>query len=129
MVRTDFTSDDVWQQICTEALQENEDGFRAYVQPVSDPTLEGAAWDVVQAAAPVSEEGPAVLFIVDAVTVATQDHPILVVGLAFDKAKPPFRCVPAKLSSVENNLNICNMDWEEFAAGADEDGVFRGFAA
>jgi hypothetical protein len=25
-----------------------------------------------------------------------------------------------------NNLNIANMDWQEFAAAVDEDGVFRG---
>jgi hypothetical protein len=28
---------------------------------------------------------------------------------------------------VENNLNISNMDWEEFASQAGDDGVFRGF--
>jgi hypothetical protein len=28
---------------------------------------------------------------------------------------------------VENNLNISNMDWEEFASEVSDDGVFRGF--
>jgi hypothetical protein len=28
---------------------------------------------------------------------------------------------------VENNLNIANMDWEELAGAADDDGVSRGF--
>jgi len=31
------------------------------------------------------------------------------------------------LWGVENNLNISNMDWEEFASAVDEGGVFRGF--
>jgi hypothetical protein len=32
-----------------------------------------------------------------------------------------------ELSSVENNLSISNMDFDDFAAAADEHGVFRGF--
>jgi hypothetical protein len=31
------------------------------------------------------------------------------------------------LWGVENNLNIANMGWEEFADAVDEDGTFRGF--
>jgi hypothetical protein len=29
--------------------------------------------------------------------------------------------------SVENNLNIANMDWADFLSCADENGIFRGF--
>jgi hypothetical protein len=29
--------------------------------------------------------------------------------------------------SVENNLSISNMDFEEFAASADKNGIHRGF--
>jgi hypothetical protein len=28
LVRTDFTSDEVWQQVAGEAMRENEDAFR-----------------------------------------------------------------------------------------------------
>jgi hypothetical protein len=31
------------------------------------------------------------------------------------------------LWSIENNISLGNMDWEEFAEAADYDGVFRGF--
>jgi uncharacterized protein DUF6924 len=31
------------------------------------------------------------------------------------------------LRCVDNNLNISNTDWEDFAGAAGEDGVFRGF--
>ena len=41
--------------------------------------------------------------------------------------KPPFRRIPSELWSIDNNLNIANMDWENFAATVDEGGVFRGF--
>jgi hypothetical protein len=36
--------------------------------------------------------------------------------------------IPAELWSVEINLAIANMDFEEFAENTDADGVLRGFA-
>jgi uncharacterized protein DUF6924 len=35
--------------------------------------------------------------------------------------------VPSELWSVDNNLNIANMDWEDFADTLDLSGIFRGF--
>jgi hypothetical protein len=31
------------------------------------------------------------------------------------------------IQSIQNNLSIANMDFEEFANSVDDDGVFRGF--
>ena len=138
LVRTDFTDDDAWNQVREEATRDyGPDGFRAYVEPVSDPQWAGATWESVKAAAPVSDEGPCVLFIADSVTFASPEHPILVVDLD-DKilsleefpeiaGRTPFRCIPPELWSVDNNLSISNMDWEEFAREVGDDGVFRGF--
>lgn len=33
----------------------------------------------------------------------------------------------AHLWSVENNLNLGNMDWRDFANATDGNGIFRGF--
>ncbi|WP_375154248.1 hypothetical protein [Paenarthrobacter sp. CM16] len=33
-----------------------------------------------------------------------------------------------ELGNVENNLNIANMDWEDFAGRTDDDGAFQGFS-
>jgi len=44
LVRTDFTRDHVWQQLCDQAQQENGDGFRAYIEPVSAPEFDHASW-------------------------------------------------------------------------------------
>jgi hypothetical protein len=139
LVRTDFTSDDIWQQVADEAVRENEDGFRAYAEPVSDPAFDRASWETVKAAVPANSDGDdaSVLFIADSISLSSPDHPILVVDLT-DKylsvaefpeiaGRTPFRCIPSELWSVDNNLNIANMDWEEFAGAAGEDGVFRGF--
>ena len=37
------------------------------------------------------------------------------------------RAEPFAGSSVQNNLSLGNMDWEEFAEWTDPDGVFRRF--
>jgi hypothetical protein len=138
LVRTDFTDDDAWDQVRAEATREyGPDGFQANVEPVSDLQWAGATWESVKAAAPVDDDGPSVLFIADNITVASPEHPILVVDLD-DKilsvaefpeiaGRTPFRCIPSELWGVENNLSISNMDWEEFASEVGDDGVFRGF--
>ena len=40
-----------------------------------------------------------------------------------------FRVVPRAVWSVENNLSIGNLDFADFLASLDADGVFRGFPA
>ena len=136
-MRTDFTSDSTWQQVADEATRENDDGFQADAEPVSDPAFDRAGWETVKAAVPASTDGASVLFVVDSITLSSPDHPILVVDLSdtflsvaeFPEivGRTPFRCIPSQLWSVDNNLNIANMDWEDFAEAAGEDGVFRGF--
>ncbi|MEU1486412.1 hypothetical protein [Streptomyces sp. NPDC005752] len=37
------------------------------------------------------------------------------------------RVTAAELWSIENNIYLGNMDWEDFVAAAGDDGVFRGF--
>jgi hypothetical protein len=37
------------------------------------------------------------------------------------------RVVAMALWAVELNISLANMDWEDFEAAADDDGVFRGF--
>ncbi|MFC5219718.1 DUF6924 domain-containing protein [Streptomyces coerulescens] len=37
------------------------------------------------------------------------------------------RVIAEELWSIENNISLANMDWEEFVDAADDDGVFRGF--
>jgi hypothetical protein len=52
LVRTDFTSDDAWQQVSDEAQREHEDAFHAHLEPVSDPAFDHARWDQIKAAVP-----------------------------------------------------------------------------
>jgi hypothetical protein len=54
LVRTDFTSDDAWQQVSDEAQRETADRFRAYVEPVGDPAFDRVPWEAVKAAVPAT---------------------------------------------------------------------------
>ena len=131
LVRTDFSSEEAWLRLTEEALAEYDSGFgdvfQADVEPISDPAFSGATWQVVRAAVPADDEGASVMFIADATTFASPDHPILAVDLLDDPANTPFRCIPPELWSVTANINIANMDWHDFTDAADSDGVFRGF--
>jgi hypothetical protein len=126
LVRTDFDSEAVWQQVKAEAQAENTDGFRAFIEPISNWAFDAASWQAVRTSVPTRADGAAVLFVADQSTMALPEHPILVVDLLGGDGGPPFRCIPAELWAVENNLNIANMSWEEFANELDEDGVYRG---
>lgn len=70
--------------------------------------------------------GVAVLFAADEVTLTAEDHPVVVIDILEERT--PFRCIAPELWSVENNLNLSNMDWEEFSNAVEADGVHRGFA-
>jgi hypothetical protein len=127
LVRTDFSDDRLWQVVCDDALKENEDGFRAFAQPFSDPMFDGATWESVRSALLSRGDHPPVLFIADRTTLRSVEHPILVVPMDGDGEKAPFRCLPPELWNVDNNLMLANLDWDDFASRVAEDGVFRGF--
>jgi hypothetical protein len=125
LVRTDFTDSAAWQRVRSAVRTESVDGFLAYLTIVDDRVFDGASSEDLREAAVVGENHPPVLFIVDHAALGA-GHPIQVVNLR-GKSRPSFRCIARELWSVENNLSIANMDWEEFADRADTDGVFRGF--
>jgi hypothetical protein len=96
LVRTEFSSDNAWRAMCDEAVREYEDGFRACLEPVSDSAFDGVPWEAVREAVPPADHGAAVLFIADSTTLASPDHPVLVVDLLDDGLRP-FRCIPPEL--------------------------------
>jgi hypothetical protein len=53
-------------------------------------------------------------------------HSLLPVDL-FEGSGNEFRGLLSTIQSIENNQFIANMDSEESAAAADEDGIFREF--
>lgn len=126
LVRTTFADERAWLDVVSVVLTENDDGFRAYVEVVDDPVWENVDLDRLREAVLAAENQAAVLFVVDQAALGT-DYPILVVDLD-EVSHEPFRCVAHELWGIDNNLNLANMDWEDFAGNADPDSIFRGFA-
>jgi hypothetical protein len=129
VLRTHFVDDALWERLKAEIASPTEEGFLATVEFVDDRRFDGMGEGDVIDGLPGSYPGTyphPVLFVVDAVTAGSPDHPILVID-AHDQPKPPFRSTPRGIQSIENNLSIANMDFEEFAAAVDLDGIFRGF--
>jgi Domain of unknown function (DUF6924) len=126
VLRTDFSDPAAWESL-RKAVQEPEKefGFLANLDLVSDPEYRDLTTEQVLALIPEASNR-SFLFIVDRTTLSRPDQPILVVDL-FEQRGRSFRVVPSEMWSVENNLSIANMDFEEFADSVDADGVFRGF--
>ncbi|MGC4787247.1 DUF6924 domain-containing protein [Micromonospora sp. DT178] len=78
VIRADFSDDALWAQLQQEISKETEEGFGANVEFVEDPRL--AAFDVsalvrsFPRAYPHEYNHP-VVFVVDAVTVSSPEHP------------------------------------------------------
>jgi hypothetical protein len=125
VLRTDFSDDDAWDAVCTAIQAPYEEGFKAYVDCVSDPAYAGMTVEQLVALAPKGGD-LRFAFLVDRVTLISPEQPVLVVDL-YDEPGQSFRVIPREMWGVENNLSLANMDYCEFAASVDPDGVFRGF--
>lgn len=126
LVRTWFGDDGAWDSLLTEVQTPTAEGFLANVTPVDDPAFAGLDAEGLKKQEH-QPSGASVSFLADKTTLTDPEHPILAVRVFPSLADhPPFRVVSAALYSVENNLNLSNMDWEDFTR-ATEDGVFRGF--
>jgi hypothetical protein len=143
VIRTDFSDDQQWAAIkALISAPQRESGreYYAYVRFVgSDAYRDKLPQDLVHS---LPDNYPyKFCFVVDRKCTENPEHPVLVVG--FDPRdlksykRPPrstpadeiatFRALPNQIQSIENNLSIANMDFEEFASHVDADGVFRDF--
>ncbi|MGI5521462.1 DUF6924 domain-containing protein [Micromonospora sp. CA-259024] len=138
MIRTDFSHDGEWTRLMAAVVEpQTEDEFEADVEFVDDKAFEGVTAAQLRQLVP-ADSRESFAFLADSQTFAHPDRPILVVQLqdweedAEEQVGEPgddttFRVIPSEMHSVENNLSLANMDWEEFADAVDDDGVFRGF--
>jgi len=124
VLRTDFSDESAWKSLCA-AIEEPVGDFRAYVDFVSDREFDGLEGEQLLSA--LSENSDrSFAFIVDDGAISGADHPILVMDL-FDTPGRTFRVIPSQIQTVQNNLSIANMGFEEFADAVGDDGIFRGF--
>ena len=125
LLRTDFGDDVEWTALCEAVRRPSTEGFRANLDCVSDPSCDGLTVDALVTLAAGAHDCFFV-FVADHTTFSNPEHPILVVDVREHPGRT-FRVIPREMWSVENNLSLANMDYEEFAENVDPDGVFRGF--
>jgi hypothetical protein len=125
VVRADFADDSAWRRV-VELLEQPVEGFAAGLHFVDDPAYRDVTPSSLLDHA--SGQDLSFAFLADAETMAGTEHTLVVVDL-FDEPGRSFRVIPAEVAPVQNNLEIANMDFHEFADSVDPDGVFRGFAA
>jgi hypothetical protein len=127
VLRTDFSDDGTWEMVCEQIRRSQCEGFVERYTCVSDP-----AWaDFGEDRMLDFEAPPHFYLVVDRVTIHHEEHPVLAVDLnpysETPRDKRTFRLVPSQATSFACNLNIANMDFDDFAESADADGIFRGF--
>lgn len=124
LVRTAKGERGRWPELVDVVRSVNEDGFRPYVFEVDERRWWGKSVELLLRAMPPTEAS--VLFVVDDHALKDADFAVQVVDLLGHRDS--FRCIARELWSVDNNLNVSNMDWKEFAQAVDEDGIYRGLS-
>ena len=125
LIRTDFSDQGAWKTLATEASEPCAP-FIFTMEIVDDRANSGATVEQLMGALP--EDYPLSFMVVaDSISISQPDHPLLVVDLLEERGRQ-FRTVAAQVASIDNNLSIANMGFEEFAGAVDEGGVFRGFS-
>ena len=117
LVRTDFSAKAAWRDVVDAVNREWEDGFRAYVSIIDDPHFDG--WTIERLLAAPRAKRQAILLVADAKTMTHAERLVLCVGLI--GSGKPFRVILPELWSVENNLSLANMDYEDFTSATDGD--------
>jgi hypothetical protein len=126
LIRTDFSDDAAWERLCAEMQQVRTPyGFRAMIECIADRACQGLNPAAVLALLPPDAARLFVL-IADARTFSDTEQPVLVVDLQEQPGRS-FRVIPAEAWSVENNLRIAHLGFDEFLAVCDPQGVYRGF--
>jgi hypothetical protein len=128
VIRTDFDNQQAWDTICgliRAPVHDGDNTFYAYVDFVENVQCRnGSVADLLQALP--HDYKHSFLFVVDGEALSRTGFPLLVVDLIESRGRT-FRTIPAQVQSIENDLSIANMGFEEFADAVDPDGVFRGF--
>jgi uncharacterized protein DUF6924 len=126
LLRSDYSDDSAWNELCRLVEAPSEDDFRASLTFVEDPELDGKSAAELMA---IVDRGDyqSFFFVADQQAIHGREHSVLVVDLA-DQRGRTFRVIPSEMWSVENNLSLANMDFDEFADNVDSEGVFRGFS-
>ncbi|MFI5689985.1 DUF6924 domain-containing protein [Streptomyces sp. NPDC051636] len=148
IIRTDFTDEAAWREMTAELERSSHyDGDPADSYDVVDaPELDGADTDAILAAISEPWGQLSVVFVADSTTMRADHHALLAVTTMtredFDDDEDEdyeamvefgreFRTVPRGVHSIHANLELANMDFQDYSSSAHEDseGVFRSFSS
>ncbi|MFJ5548736.1 DUF6924 domain-containing protein [Streptomyces sp. NPDC093225] len=125
LVRTDYTHPHAWKNLLTTVQTPNTDGFLADTVTLDDPAYRDLPPEhVLQRLA--ADQPDRLVALADTTTLTSDELPILVID-RFEEPHQSLRVTADQLWSIDNNLTLGNMDYEEFVEAAHDDGVFRGF--
>ncbi|MCX4460723.1 hypothetical protein OG585_50040 (plasmid) [Streptomyces sp. NBC_01340] len=157
IIRTDFTDETVWREVTAELAKSTEDDdvaddddgagndFADHFLVLDAPELGDADTDTILAAIAAHEtlgNELELVFVADSTTMRADHHALLAIttltreDIDDDEAYEAmvefgreFRTVPSGVHEIQVNVELANMDFEEFSASADADpeGVFRSF--
>ncbi|MFJ4774063.1 DUF6924 domain-containing protein [Streptomyces uncialis] len=124
VLRCDFGDDRAW----TALVATLSDDDLLHATYVSDPRFDGVGVQALLAENGADADTPPFyLFLADRTALGDPSFPLLAVDLSDDPGRT-FRIPAQYVPEVAVNLAICNMDFAEFATGADASGTYRGFS-
>jgi hypothetical protein len=122
LIRTDFSDQEGWEALRTAVGTPDEDDFLANLHIVDDPAYRDATAEQLAALLPPDS----LLIVADKLAITSPEQPLLCIHQG-DEGSEQLRVIAEELWSIENNISLANMDWDEFTGAADDDGIFRGF--
>lgn len=133
VVRTDFTDEDAWDRVAEELRTPWVDDTPVEPFLISDPRYADAPAERVLQDVRAALSGPSLpgaVFIADSTTMHGTGHPLLAVSTEWDgepfeedeeEFVTQFRLLPEAAVEISTNLDLGNMDFEDFAG----DGVYE----
>lgn len=123
LIRTGNITDVDWETICTSLKKEDEEGFYVYIDFLNDKKLYTSTPKQIKKLLKENKKyDSSFAFIATTETMSIAEHPILCIG--FDHVKN-FYVISDLLASIENNLSIANLLFDEFYILQDKDGIIR----
>ncbi|MFF5049764.1 DUF6924 domain-containing protein [[Kitasatospora] papulosa] len=134
LIRTDHSDQAAWQALLTAVTTPNKNGFLANVHVVDDVAYSDLT---TEQAVSVARARGDLLIVADTTALTGPEMPLLAV-LPFHEDEDDdydedededeetkqehgeLRVIAAELWSIENNISLANMDWEDFVNAADE---------
>ncbi len=124
IIRTDFTDRFAWNKL-VEVARAARDPFIFQMEFIQDRDYDGATAEELRQALPADYQH-SFMVVADRAAMSGPGFALLVVDLV-EKPGRQFRSIAECIASIENNLSIGNMGFDEFADAAGDDGIFRGF--